>query len=70
MIEFYSEIWPAFVSILKRFGSIETLDILTGYLGAGAHKALKDLGKTIGSGLQSCELLAGTMKRRTEKRIT
>lgn len=43
MIEFYSEIWPAFVSISKRLGSIEKLDLLTGYLGAGAHKVLKKL---------------------------
>src|SRR5947209_2350359 len=46
MIAFHSKIWPAFQSIHSRLKGVKKLDILTGYLGAGACKVLADLGAT------------------------
>src|SRR5437016_5308593 len=44
MIDFHSKIWPAIESIRSRWGPIHKLDLLTGYLGAGAVRVLDELG--------------------------
>lgn len=48
MIELHSDIWRAFDSLKKRFGPFSSVDILTGYIGSGAHKMLRRLGATDG----------------------
>lgn len=43
MIKFCAEVWPGFESVLKERGPFKKLDILTAYLGSGAHKVLDKL---------------------------
>lgn len=44
MIEMYDDAWEALRAIRSRLRTIQSLDILTGFLGAGANRVLAQLG--------------------------
>jgi hypothetical protein len=44
MILFHSKVWPAFESVLTIWGPFRRVDVLTGFLGSGALKVVKEFG--------------------------
>ena len=44
MILFHSKVWPAFESVLTSWGPFRRVDVLTGFLGSGASKVVKEFG--------------------------